>query len=90
MSYTLKEAQKLRNYYINELIGKYFNDEKKYKISEIEINIIKSSENQYDVRAKAKKRRDINSEIVASMDIKNAAKRFNLITPKEVLSTKED
>lgn len=91
MSYTLNEAQKLRNYYTNELIGKYFDDEKKYKIAEIEINLIKSSENRYEVRAKtAQTRLDINSAAVLFEEIENAAKRFNLLSPKKVLSTKED
>lgn len=86
MNYTFEEAEKLCIYYTKELIGKYFDEEKAFKISEIEINKTKASENTYELRA-------ITFQIHGNSftifeEISKAAKRFGLLSPKEILSKK--
>jgi len=51
MNYSFEEAEKLCIYYTKELVGKYFDEEKAFKVSEIEINKTKANENRYELQA---------------------------------------
>ena len=52
MNYSFEEAEKLCVYYTKELVGKYFDEEKAFKIAQIEINKIKTNENCYELRGR--------------------------------------
>jgi pyruvate/2-oxoglutarate dehydrogenase complex dihydrolipoamide acyltransferase (E2) component len=91
MTYTFEEAHKLKIYYDKELIGKYFDDKRVYKIDEIEINPLENARNRYELRAKTSQNRiDISSSIVLFSEISEAAKRFGLLNPNDILNKSED
>ena len=86
MNYTFEEAEKLCDYYTIELIGKYFDEEKAFKIAQIEINKTKANENRFELRAITFQ---INgNSFTIFEEISKAAKRFGLLSPDEILSKK--
>ena len=89
MDYTIEEANKLYVYYTKELVGKYFDEEKGFKITEIEINETKANKNRYELQATTSITNDnsFNSFILFA-EISKAAKRFGLPSPDEILSKK--
>ena len=72
MDYTLEEANKLRVYYTKELIGKYFDEEKGFKITEIEINETKANKNRYELQATTSMTND--NSFILFAEISKAAK----------------
>ena len=86
MYYTFEEAEKLCIYYTKELVGKYFDEEKAFKIAQIEINKTKANENRYELRAITFQ---INgNSFTIFEEISKAAKRFGLLSPDIILSKK--
>ena len=84
MSYTLEEAEKLKNHYSKELIGKYYNDEKGFKIDHLKIIKINQNENLYELQARTADTKI--KPIVIFSEISKAAKKFGLVSPKEILN----
>jgi hypothetical protein len=86
MNYSFEEAEKLCIYYTKELVGKYFDEEKAFKVSEIEINKTKANENRYELQAITFQ---INGySLTVFEEISKAAKRFGLLSPDVILSKK--
>jgi hypothetical protein len=89
MDYTLEEANKLHFYYTKELVGKYVDDEKGFKITEIEINETKDNKNRYELQATTSMTNDNSfNPFIRFAEISNAAKLFGLPSPEEILSKK--
>ena len=86
MNYSFEEAEKLRVYYTKELKGKYFDEEKAFKISQIEINKTKANKNRYELRAITFQTNGYSFTIFE--EINKAAKRFGLLSPDEILIKK--
>ena len=86
MNFTIEEAEKLCIYYIKELEGKFLDEGKAFKITQIEINKIKVSENCYELRAITFQPNDNSFTIFE--EISKVAIRFGLLSPDEILRKK--
>ena len=86
MNYSILESDILYNYYSKELIGKYFDEEKQFRIDIIEIKLLENTKNRYELRAKTSQNGiGLNSSTVFYEEIGKAANRFRLLCPNEIL-----
>ena len=86
MNFTIEEAEKLCIYYIKELEGKYLDEEKAFKITQIEIDKIKVNKNCYELRAITFQTNGNSFTIFE--EISKVANRFGLLSPDKILSKK--
>lgn len=82
MSYTLKEAKLLVEYYSDKMIGEYLDDSKQVKIKELKIDPVENDSNSFLVRANG---HPLQGVAVFFREIGQAAKQLNLPSPEVVL-----
>jgi hypothetical protein len=83
MTYSLKEALLLKEYYSDKMIGQYLHDSKQVKIKEVIIEQLENDNTKFFVKANGQPLRQV---FVFFREISEAAKQLGLISPADVLS----